>query len=157
MLEGFLKNCTNIISLTSDFWHHPIWKTAFGACIKNFIANGYYMNTGEFLAISDTTLAKMKQDGIVNDMLKSATPKFHRVQGLLDFCQFDMPKTGDNIGKWQADCHTQVGCKPSYISSHTIDGAGNAGALAKLYITIRKFNNFKPASGRIEHCQARKI
>jgi hypothetical protein len=34
---------------------------------------------------------------------------------------------GDLVGCWLEECHRAVGCKPTYISSHIVDGAANAG------------------------------
>jgi hypothetical protein len=46
----------------------------------------------------------------------------------LDFLCYTLNKTGHNIGVWLESCHRGIGCKPDYIGSHAVDGAGNAGA-----------------------------
>ena len=48
-----------------------------------------------------------------------------RCQFIIDFCQFDLAHTGDNIGKWLMYSHTRVDCEPSFIGNHVVDGAGN--------------------------------
>ena len=76
--------------------------------------------------MSDTTFSLMTE-GKVSEMLRSKVPTLDRCQALCDFVLFDLNHTGDEIGRWLEDAHGSVGCKPSYIGSHVVDGAGNAG------------------------------
>ena len=46
----------------------------------------------------------------------------------MDFCEFNHPKSGANVGEWPPEAHSSIGCKPEYISSHMVDGAANVGA-----------------------------
>lgn len=92
------------------------------------MANGYSFSNGMFLALSNTTKISLHKSGMFGSLVKSGQPKIHRTQALLDFCQFDLPKTGVNIGDWLFRAHEGVGCKAEYVTSHTVDGAGNAGA-----------------------------
>ena len=62
------------------------------------------------------------------EILRSSTPTIKRCQALLDFPQFDQPKTCQNIGIYLDNIHVDAGCKASYIGSHIVDGALNAGA-----------------------------
>ncbi len=55
-------------------------------------------------------------------------PTIKRCQALLDFLQFDLPKIGQNIGVYLDNIYVDAGCTASYIGSHVIDGALNAGA-----------------------------
>ena len=124
---SILYNCSFVAS-TSDFWHHPVWKTAFGATVANFMTHGYFFQNGLFLAMSSTTKKRLHKSGKYSTLVRSGKPKLHRTQALLDFCEFNKAKTGENIGGWLLDAHIGVGCKPEHITSHTVDGAGNAGA-----------------------------
>ena len=80
------------------------------------------------LAISDTTVQRMKRTGESSGLLHNDTPKLQRLEGLGDFCQFDLPKTGENIGTWLHRTHSQLAAQPSFIGSHVVDGASNAQA-----------------------------
>ena len=128
LIECFLLYRSSFVASTSDFWHHPVWKTSFGATVANFMAPGYIFRNGLFLAVSDTTKKRLHKSGTFSSLIRSGVPKLHRTQALMDFCEFDHPKTGTNIGEWLLEAHSSVGCKPEYISSHTVDGAANASA-----------------------------
>ena len=54
-----------------------------------------------------------------------------RLQALIDFQNWTLEKTGEKIGIWLDVQHRLAGTKPSYIGSHTIDGAGNAALSVK--------------------------
>jgi len=127
VIELSLILYNSFVASSSDFWDHPNWKKSFGAVMANFIANCYAFKNGQLLAISDTTLKKMKKSGDANKLLMSTEPKEQRVQALLNFEHFDKPKTGENIGAWLEESHENVGCKAEYIGSHVVDGASNAG------------------------------
>ena len=101
-------------------------KKSFGAYIANFMANKYRFKNGISLFMSDTTFSSMTE-GKVSEMLRSKVPALDHCQALCDFVLFDLNHTGDEIGRWLEDAHGSVGCKPSYIGSHVVDGAGNAG------------------------------
>jgi len=88
------------------------------------MANGYTMRNGMFLAMSDSTLKKAQKE--CPGVLRSAKPTVHRLQALMDFCKWTLPKTGANIGIWLDIAHKFVAIEPSYVGSHTVDGAGNA-------------------------------
>jgi len=122
----------SFVASTSDFWHHPVWKKSYGAVIANLMTKGYRFKNGLFLAVSNTTIKKcFKRNNEVDefaDVVKSTVPNTHRCQALLNFEEFDKPKTGNNIGEWLVEAHDTVGCKPNYITSHTVDGAFNATA-----------------------------
>jgi hypothetical protein len=60
MTESFIKFEHSFVASTLDFWHHPVWKCSFGACIGNFISNGYQMKNGMLLAMLQTTLPQAK-------------------------------------------------------------------------------------------------
>lgn len=127
MVEGFLAYHNSFVASTSDFWHHPVWKKAFVAVVANFMGNGYHFRKLGFLAVSKTTMQRLQASGESKDLLGSTVPTLHRIQALLDFSYFDDVKTGENIGQHLEDVHDGVGCKPDYIGSHVVDGAGNAG------------------------------
>ncbi len=122
MTEAFISFGNSFVASTSDFWHHPYWKMAFGASVANVMTNGYKFNDGLFVAVSNTTLKSVD-----TKILRSKKPYLHRCQALLDFCSWLQPKTGELIGSWLEECHKAVGCKPDYIGSHIVDGAANAG------------------------------
>ena len=86
----------SFVAASSNFWHHPNWKKSFGAAMANFIANCYALKNGHRLAISDTTLKKMKRSGNGDKLLLSTDPEEKRVQAILNFEHFDKPKTGEN-------------------------------------------------------------
>ena len=74
--------------------------------------------------MSDSTLASFS--GKWETMLQSKSFKIKRCQSLLDFILFDKDHTGDFFGLWLNDAHARVYCEPSWIGSHTVDGAANA-------------------------------
>lgn len=125
--EGFIKYRSSFIASTSDFWHDPQRKKSFGASIANIMTNHYHFHNGLCLAVSNTTLESMKRDKCM-ELIKVSSPSILRLQMLLDFLCYTLQKTGLNIGNWLLDCHNAINCKPEYIGSHTVDGAGNAGA-----------------------------
>ena len=88
------------------------------------MAKGYTMSTGMFLAMSDSTFRKVLKES--PGVLRSVKPTIHRLQALMDFCKWTLPKTGANIGIWLDVAHKLVAIEPSYVGSHTVDGAGNA-------------------------------
>jgi hypothetical protein len=65
-----------------------------------------------------------------------------------------LKKNGHNIGVWLESCHRGIGCKPDYIGSHTVDGAGNAGAS----VTFLELNTSDERSQKIiaDQCDAHK-
>ena len=102
-------------------------KKSFGASIANIMTNHYEFHNGLSLAVSNTTLDAMQKD-MCSHLIKNMLPKTLCLQMLLDFLCYNLRKTGHNIGVWLESCHRGIGCKPDYIGSHTVDGAGNAGA-----------------------------
>ena len=149
--ESFIQFGNSFVSSTSDFWHHPVWKTSFGASVSNFMANGYQFKNGLFLAVPQTTLPSV----ISEDLIRSEIGTLHRCQALLDFCMWTQPKTGELIGNWLEECHNAVGCKPSYIASHIVDGAANAAKSVKSL----EWNTSQARSQKIvaDGCDAHKI
>lgn len=127
VLEGFLKYRNSFIASTSDFWHDPMRKMSFGAAIANIMTNHYRFCNGLTLAVSQTTFEAMMRDKCIQ-LISIMTPIILRLQMLLDFLCFVYEKTGYNIGIWLEENHRAIGIKPDYIGSHTVDGAGNAGA-----------------------------
>ena len=149
--ESFIEFGNSFVASTSDFWHHPVWKTSFGASVSNFMKNGYQFKNGLFLAVAQTTLPSV----ISGDLLRSEKGTLHRCQALLDFCMWTQPKTGELIGNWLEECHNAVGCKPGYITSHIVDGAANA---AKSLQSLQ-WNTSKERPQKIvaDGCDAHKI
>ena len=127
VLESFIKYQTLFIASTPDFWHDPQRKKSFGASIANVMTNHYEFHNGLSMAVSNMTLDAMHKD-MCSDLIKNMSPKMLRLQMILDFLCYTLKKTGHNIGVWLESCHHGIGCKPDYIGSHTVDGAGNAGA-----------------------------
>ena len=125
--EAYLIYNSGFVSSMSDFWWHPGKKMSFGACIACVMAHRYPFKNGLSLFVSQATYGLIKGD---TSILKSSdpVPKYCRAQMLLDFVAFDEKKNAENIGAWLTDCHAAVKCKPSYISSHIVDGASDAGA-----------------------------
>ena len=85
------------------------------------MANRYTFQTGQVLFMSDTTRkkvheTKLRQNAGVRDCC----------QALLDFLHFPKAHTGENIGNWLNTIHDGVGCNPSYIGGHVVDGAKHA-------------------------------
>ena len=101
-----------------------MWQQSYAATIANMMAKGYTMDTGEFLAMSDSTYKNVLKE--CPKVLRNVKPTVHRLQALMDFCKWSLPKTGANIGVWLEIAHRLVDIEPSYIGSHTVDGAGNA-------------------------------
>ena len=122
--DQFLQYTECFIASTSDFWWHPVWQQSYAATIANMMAKGYTMKTGMFLAMSNTTHKKVLKES--PGILRSVKPTVHRLQALMDFCKWSLPKTGGNIGIWLDIAHKLVGIEPSYVGSHVVDGAGNA-------------------------------
>ena len=56
-----------------------------------------------------------------------------RCQFLLDFCQFELDYTGEDVGKWLIDSHTHVVCEPYFIVSHFLYDTGNAGKSIEVF------------------------
>ena len=100
---------------------------SFGACIACVMANRYRFQNGLSMFVSKATYGLIKGD---ISILKSSdpVPTYCRAQCLLDFVAFDEKKNADNIGAWLTDAHAAVKCLPSYIGSHIVDGASDAGA-----------------------------
>ena len=115
------------------------------------MTNGYQFKNGLFLADAQTTLPGV----ISGDLIRSEKGILHRCQALLDFCMWTQPKTGELIGNWLEECHNAVGCKPSYITSHIVDGAANA---AKSVQSLQ-WNTSEERSQKIiaDGCDAHKI
>jgi hypothetical protein len=125
MKELYLLYSEGFVASTSDFWWHPVMKQSFGACIANFMANKYSFKNGLNLFMSDTTFNSLTEDAL--RQMKNKVPKLDRCQALCDFVLYDLQHTGLSIGHWLEDAHRSIGCNPSYIGSHVVDGAGNAG------------------------------
>ena len=151
MTESFIKFGNSFVASTSDFWHHPVWKMAFGASVANLMTNGYQFKNGLFLAVSQTTLP----NAIAELGVQDTVPVLHRCQALLDFCSWMQVKSGELIGYWLEDCHKAVGCKPNYIASHIVDGAANAGKS----VQCLQWNTGEDRSQKIiaDGCDAHKI
>ena len=128
MTELFLKFNNSFVASTSDFWWDPNRQMSFGGSIANIMVNHYRFKNGLCLAMPDATMRMLASTAKTSDMLRGTTPVVKRCQALLDFYHFNKPKNGENIGAWLNDIHADVGCKPSYIGSHVVDGASNAGA-----------------------------
>ena len=101
---------------------------SFEGSVANIMVNHYQFNNGLCLAIPDATMKMLSASENMTDYLRSATPTIKSCQALLDFCHFNKPKTGENIGKWLDSIRRDVVWKPSYIGSHVVDGMSNAGA-----------------------------
>ena len=82
------------------------------------------MSTGMFLAMSDSTFRKVLKES--PGVLRSVRPNIHRLQALMDFCKWTLPKTGTYSGIWLDVAHKLVAIEPPYVGSHTVDEAGNA-------------------------------
>ena len=68
----------------------------------------------------------MRRTGESFGLLNNDTPELQRLEGLGDFCHFDLPKNGENIGTWLHRTHSKLSAQPSFIGSHIVDGASNA-------------------------------
>ena len=89
------------------------------------------MKSGIDLFMSDATLNSLSSDDDPRGWerhLRSKASSLGRCQALLDFVLFDKPHTGEEVGAWLDHAHGRVQCKPSFIGSHVVDGAGYAGA-----------------------------
>ena len=73
-------------------------------------------------------MGDMKRQERTIELLRCATTTVNKSQALTEFKNWDITKTGENIGHWLEDIHKGVGCKPEYISSQNFDGSSNAGA-----------------------------
>jgi hypothetical protein len=155
MTESFIKFGHSFVASTSDFWHHPVWKCSFGACIGNFITNGYQMKNGMLLAMSQTTIPQVNSLSVISGDSAAESCVHHRCQALLDFCTCNKLKMGHLIGCWLEECHRAVRCKPNYISSHIVDGAANAGKSVQTF----QWNMGEERSQKIvaDGCDAQKI
>ena len=60
-------------------------------------------------------------------MLRSPAPTLSCCQAPGDMVLFDTDHNGAEVGLWLEDSHQGVGCKPSYVGSHTVDGDSTAG------------------------------
>ena len=129
-MEAYLLYHSGFVCSTSDFWWHPTKKLSFGACIASVMAKRYRFRNGLSLFCSDTTYASIKEN---TEILLSSdpVPTTGKCKLLLDFVGFDKKKDGSNVGEWLTDIHNAVKCKPSYVGSHVVDGAGDAGASVK--------------------------
>ena len=117
-----MKYRSSYVHSNSDFWWDSIRKAAFAACVANVMLNMYRKTNGTLVAISDATLKTMNREELV-----TTTPTIDKCPLLLDFCCFDVPKTGRNIGMWLDNTHERHGIKPDHLGSHIVDGAANAG------------------------------
>ena len=131
MSEMYLAFGECFVSSTSDFWWNPVVKKSFAACIANFMSHKYLFKNGLSLFMSTTTFNSLS-DGDVRHLLRSRVSTLDRCQALADMVLFDRSHTGEEIGSWLEDGHRSIGCDPSYICSHVVDGAGNAGMPASL-------------------------
>ena len=68
----------------------------------------------------------MKKTGELKGLLTNEVPELYCLEGLGDFCQLNLPKTGENTKKWLLTTHTNLSALPSFIGSHVVDGASNA-------------------------------
>ena len=155
MTESFIKFGHSFVSSTSVFRHHAVWKFSFGACVGNFITNGYQMQNGMFLAMLQTTLPQAISLSVISRASLSGGCLLNCCQALLDFCAWNNIKSGDQIGCWLEKSHKAVGCKPNYISSHIVDEAANEGKSFQ----ILQWNTGKECSQKIvaDDCDAHKI
>ena len=124
--EGHLRYSNGFVSSNSDFWHDPTRKDSFGAVCANMTMKHYQFRNGLILAISDTTLAKMRESGEADDLLVTQAPILMRGTALLDFCRVEEKKTGEFLGRWLSERHTNHGIIMDYIGSHVVDSAANA-------------------------------
>ena len=60
-------------------------------------------------------------------IIRSPLATMRCFQFLLNFFQFGLAHTGDNIGKLLMDIHTRVECELFFVGSHVFDGAVNSG------------------------------
>ncbi len=80
----------------------------------------YRKANGTLVAISDATLKTMNCEELVTTI-----PTIDKCPLLLDFCCFDVPKTGRNIEMWLDNTHEHHGIKPVHLESHIVDGAAS--------------------------------
>ena len=104
-----MRYSNGFVSSNSDFWHDPTRKDSFGAVCANMTMKHYPFRNGLILAISDTTLAKMRESGEADDLLVTQAPILMRGTALLDFCRVEEKKTGEFLGKWLSERHTNHG------------------------------------------------
>ena len=129
--ECWLRFGDSIVASTSDFWWDKTRKASFGACIGTFMAKQYRLKNGIDLFISNATLATLssvEEPRGWERILRSKASKLDRCQCLIDFCLFDRPHTGQEVGAWLYNAHKRVRCEPCMQGSQTVDGAANAGA-----------------------------
>ena len=88
------------------------------------MVNLYTFHNGTQVFVSNSTMSLKIKDKSVNKFC-SILPKLERCQVLIDFTLFDLEHTGHNIGCWHEDAHRVVGCLPSYIGGHMVDGTSN--------------------------------
>ena len=125
--EGYLRWHSSFVASSSDFWSHPTWRKSFAAVIANFMTKGYYFKQPNlFLACSDTTMAKIKNSNLTDNLLRSEKAILHRVQALIQFLMYLLKKTGQNIGIMVEDSHATVNIKADYMGGCTVDNASNA-------------------------------
>ena len=130
MMELYLLYGESFVASTSDFWWDRVRKQSFGACILNFMAKRYTLLNGMSLFMSDTTLASFSSKDHPRgwtSVLRSPAPTLSRCQAIGDMVIFDTEHSGAEVGAWLDDAHRGVGCKPSYVGSHTVDGDSTAG------------------------------
>ena len=109
------------------FWYFWLlvgsdWNKLFGACIDNFMANWCTLQNVMSLFISDTTIKYIKNKSNILCYLLATMIHW---KFILDFFQFDLAHTGENIDKLLMDSHIRVECDTYFIVSHAVDGAGN--------------------------------
>ena len=126
--ELFMLYSNSFVASTSDFWWDPVRRVSFAASIANLMVNHYQFKNGLCIAMSNTTMKTLKFTKKTTEIIRSSTPTVKICQALLGFPQFDQPKTGQNIGVYLDNIHVGAGCKASYIGSHIVDGASNAGS-----------------------------
>ena len=86
----------------------------------------HYNTKFGLLAISDSTIDMMSRSGESSGMLINHKPELQRLEVLGDFCHFEQPKNGVNIGTWLHNTHVGLSAQPSFIGSHVVDEAANA-------------------------------
>ena len=96
-------------------------KKSFSASIDNFMSHRYELRDGFCQFISYATRKTMDN----SELAKTNGVRDH-CQALLDFKHFTKLHTGENIGAWTKYIHISVGCKPTFIGGHTVDGAENS-------------------------------
>ena len=103
--ELFMLYSNSFVASTSDFWWDPARRVSFAASVANFMVNHCQFRNGLCLAMSNTTMKKLKSTKKTTDILRSSTPTTKRCQALLNVSQFDQPKTGQNTGIYLDNIH----------------------------------------------------